>query len=163
MKKIKLKNIAILFAIVLITSCSPQSKESYLKRYEKFISEVKMNSTNYTEADWIKIDEKFERFSKEWYSKFEEDLTWKEQLLIAKYNVQYNTFKSKTEIIDFYNLFIKEDYEELKKQIKEYSENDMKEDMQFLIEQANEIGEDAIKAIEDIMKELDINIEDFEK
>ena len=39
----------------------------------------------------------------------------------------------------------------------------MEEDIQFLIEQANEIGEDAIKAIEDIMKELDINFEDFEK
>lgn len=151
-----------IIVIMLITGCSPQSKQNYIERYAEFISEVKMESDNYTEVDWLEQDKVFNRFSIEWFNEFENELTWKEQLLITKNEFIYNTLRVKSEINSISDIFLTEDYNDLKQQIKEYAEKDMDEDISFIINQAKEAGEETTKLIESILDELDLKLEEFE-
>jgi vacuolar-type H+-ATPase subunit I/STV1 len=65
------------------TSCSrPTSKESYLKKYDDFITEVSKNHEEYDEKDWKKMTREYEKFSGEWFKKFENDLTIKDEIAI---------------------------------------------------------------------------------
>ena len=90
----KIYNFFIFFSLVLVLiSCSPQTKESYLEDYEEFISTIDKESENYTDEDWINIEEKYNKFNGEWYDKFEDELTWKEQIVIYKYQSQFYFFK----------------------------------------------------------------------
>jgi hypothetical protein len=69
------------------------SKESYIDRYEAFIEEVSNERDSYTDDDWKDADEKYEKYNKEWYDKFESELSWKEKLKITKYSTQYNIYR----------------------------------------------------------------------
>ena len=61
------------------------------------------------------------------------------------------------------NLFNDKDFVKLKEQLKYYSENNMTDDIKSIIKEAEDIGIEASKAIEDILKELKINDEKIEK
>ncbi len=163
MKETITKKVAPLIIIFLIAACSaPQSKEKYMKGYKNFIAEVQEKASTYTDEDWVEMDKKYEQYSNKWFSKFEDQLIWQEQLLVVKYRILYNTVKTQGEIESFYDLFIKDDLDTLKHQIKEYAENDMEDDIRFIVEQAKEVGEEALKALEEIMKEMELNIKDYD-
>lgn len=141
--------------LTLLYSCSPMTKESYLKDYKDFISEVCSENSNYTEKDWKNADEKFQKYSKEWYNKFKDEILLKEQIVLAKYQVQYNLYKYKgnaNEIIS--NVF--GNYNKLEKKVKYYAENDMSDDIDFLISQANEIGSTATEMLSKILIDIDV-------
>ena len=57
--------------------------------------------------------------------------------------------------------YIKNDFEKIKEQIECCSENEVNEEVEFLLEQAKEIGDSATKSIEDIIKELHFDINSF--
>ena len=60
---------------IIATSCStPLNKESYLKKFDAFVSEVSENCKTYSDKDWEKKTEKYEKFSGEWYEKFKNDM-----------------------------------------------------------------------------------------
>ncbi len=139
-----------------LTSCSSQTKESYLEDYKTFISEVSEKNLIFSDDDWEKADQKYEKFTDEWYKKFEDEFTWKEEILLGKYSLQYNFFKAKKSSTNFFNTYLKKDYDKLKEQIKYYSENEMEEDLEFLIREATEMGDSATRLIEDIFKDLEI-------
>jgi hypothetical protein len=134
--------------LTLLYSCSlMMTKESYLEDYKGFINEISNESSNYSENDWESADEEFRKFSKEYYNKFKEEILRKEQIVLAKYEVQYNLYKYKgsaTEIIS--NVF--GTYNDLEKKIKYYSENNMSDDIDFLIKQTNELGWFCIRNVE---------------
>lgn len=153
---------SIILLMILTTSCGPQSKESYLKKYDKFIEEVGNEYKEYDTEDWEKSNEKFDKYSNEYYDKFKEDLTWKEQIIVAKHQVKYGYYSSSTQISDIIKeLFDSEEINQLREQIKYYSENQMEDDLRFLVEQAEELGKEAEKTIKQIMDELEINIEEL--
>lgn len=93
--KLKLFVPILLFVIVSISSCSPFSKESYLKSYEAFIEKVSEKGDNYTDEDWKDIDEDYKKFNEEWYNKFKDELSLTEKLTISKYSVQYTFYRHK--------------------------------------------------------------------
>lgn len=146
-----------LILILLITSCSPQSKESYLEEYKEFIAEVSKNSGNYTEQDWKNIDEKYEKFTGEWHDKFKDDFILKDNIILTKYEVQYNLYKLKDNSSELFDKLFK-DYDQLKEQVKYYSENDMEEDLESLLKEAEKLGKTATEKLDDIFKELEIEI-----
>lgn len=152
------KTIFILLFLLSITSCAPQSKDTYMERYQNFINEIDEKSKDYSEQDWEKADKKYKKFNEDWYLRFEDDFTWKESIILSKYKFQYNLKKARINSKEFFDTYIKNDYEKLKEQIKNYSENDMNEDIKFLLEQAKEIGDSAKKTIEDIFEELNIDM-----
>lgn len=152
----------VLALIMLTTSCGPQSKESYLNKYDKFIEEVGNEYKEYDSKDWEESNQKFEKYSKEYYSKFKEDLTWKEQIVVAKHQVKYGYYSSSTQISEVIKeLFDSKELNKLREQIKYYSENQMEDDLRFLVEQAEELGKEAEKTTKQIMDELEINIEEL--
>ena len=155
--------IIILLLTIVIISCSPQSKESYLESYKEFIFDIRKSKNTTTEKEWIEIEEKYQKFTDEWYNKFKDDFTWKEKLLLSKYDFQYNLLKIKEDSSFLVNIFSEKDYERLKEQIKYYSENEMDDDIKFIIEQAQEIGAEASNKLEIILKELKMNIEKYEE
>ncbi len=150
------QKLIILICLIFLFACSPISKESYLERYKEFMEKVATSSDEYSENDWNKVDKKFDKFSDIWYSKYKEELIWKEHLLLTKYEVQYNYYKAKKNSKVFFEKYFKDNYNELKKQIKYYAENDMGDDIDFLIEKANEIGGEAVEMLEKILIELEV-------
>jgi len=152
-----MRNYLIIGILTLLYSCSPMTKESYLEDYKQFIAEVSDENSNYSENDWKNADEKYNKFTGEWHKKFEDELVWKEQIVLTKYQVQYKLYRYKgnaTEVLG--EIF--GNYNEVKKQVKYYSENNMDNDIQFLMKQANELGGTYTKMLEDIFVELDIDL-----
>jgi hypothetical protein len=144
----------------VLFSCSPQTKESYLEDYKEFVLNVHNDSGSYSEQDWLDSDETFLYFSEDLYQNFEEDFTWKENILLSKYAIEYNALKIKNEFSGISEIFEKKDYEKLKEQIKYYSENNMKEDLEFLINEAEELGQISVDTVEEILRELEQNNEE---
>jgi hypothetical protein len=151
-----------LMILLILTSCAPQSKESYLKNYKEFVSEVNQESQKYTEQDWEKADEEYKKYTEQWYEKFADELTCKEEMLLTKYKFQYNLAKVKDDSKDFFDTYLKDDYEQLKEQIKYYSENEMNDDIEYILQQAKEFGESANEAVEQIFDELNIKLEELQ-
>lgn len=145
------------FFLALLISCSSQTKESYLENYKDFITEISSDTNEYTESDWVELDEEYENYSGALYEEFEEDLTLQEKLLLTKYTLQYKLARYKEVSSALMNLFNEKDYNKLRDQIKYYSDNDMDDDIKTLKSQADKIGIEASKAFDDILKELNID------
>jgi len=126
-----------------------------MEDFKSFVEEVEQAEDRYTAEDWVKATEKFDKFSGEWYKEFSDEFTLKENLLIGKYSLEFNILKVKQESKDFIELFNKEDYNEVKEKLQYYIDNDMDEDIEFVKKQAEEVGETAIKSLEEIMNELE--------
>lgn len=141
--------------LTLLYSCSPMTKESYLEDYKKFITEVSSENSTYSESDWQNADKRFNKYRGEWYEKFEDELIWKEQIVLAKYEVQYNLYKYKESASEIINEVFGS-YNDLEKKVKFYAENDMSDDIDFLIKQANEIGGSATEMLSKILIDLDV-------
>lgn len=153
-----LLKVSILFFSLILISCQPMTKESYLEDYKSFITEVRENHTEYSSKDWSKKSAKFNDFSSKWYDKYKEELTWKEQLLVQKYRVEYQLYSAKSGLLD---IFKNKEVDDIKKQIKEYKEKGLEKDLDFLYKQAQEIGGETGKTVEEIFKELEIQAKDI--
>lgn len=94
MKKILL----IVLAAFCLSAC--QTKDSYVDDFKDFVKEVKAGMDDYTERDWEKVDEKFERLSTEQYKKFEEELSTDEKAEIVKLQATYAGLKMKAGMKD---------------------------------------------------------------
>ncbi len=156
--KTSLKILVLILVTLTVISCRPFSKESYLEKYDKFISEVSEKSASYTDKDWEKADEKFKKFNTDWYDHFKEDLTLKEKLTTTKYNVQYSYYKAMPQAMDLFNTYLKGDYEKVKERIKYYKENKMDKDIDALLKLAKESGESSLNKIKEIINEVDKEI-----
>ena len=149
--------ISLLF--LLIFSCAPQTKESYLEDFKEFMNEVEQNHSSYTEKDWLSIDKKYEKFTNEWYKKFEDDFTWKEQLIIGKYQIQYNMYRVGDESKKMIHELFGQDIDDIKKQLKYYKEHQMDKDIKEVMKQAKSISKEAEKTVKEILEELDIDLD----
>ncbi len=148
-----------LIALCFLQSCSPFTKEQYISQYESFINDVRTNSADFSKADWLEQDEKYAKYSEEYYAKFKDQLDWKELAVVKKCGITYNIFKAKNSSLGLLvESFAGGDYSNLKDLVKYYAENNLDQDLQFIIEQANEIGGDAIQILDDIFLELDIDL-----
>lgn len=155
-----------LFPILLLflVACAPMSKETYMANYKEFVEEVKKESSEYNDDDWAKADEKYLKYSEEWYTKFESELTMKDELKIASWGVQYNAKKGTKAMKDVFSFmfddedglltFLHDEYSDdvnsmandLKEKLAYYKENQMEEDL-------NELKA-AIKTASDSIPEL---------
>ena len=156
---IKRVNIFLLLSMLFLVliSCAPQTKESYLEDFKDFISEVEENHISYTEKNWESKDKEYEKFTQEWHKKFEEDFTWKEQLIIGKYKIQYNIYRVGDESKKMINELFGKDIEDIKAQLKYYKENQMDKDIKDIMDQAKGLGKKAEETLNKIFKELDID------
>lgn len=152
-----------ILTLTIITCSSPMSKDSYLEKFTEFISEVKIENSNYNKKDWKEKDKKYTKFTDEWYNKFKDELTWKEQIAIKKYCFQYQLIKTKGIAGNYFDNYLKSDYKNLKKQVQYYVENDMQDDIDLIIKQAEEAGESATEALKDILEEVENELNKTQK
>lgn len=90
----KSKHLFILLAILLFVGCS-YTKENYISDFSSFIEDVKTNSSNYSESDWIRVDKQYDEYAGELYEKFKPELTTEEMLTIGKLKGTYAVLKVK--------------------------------------------------------------------
>jgi len=144
---------------MLFACSSPQTKEAYLESFEEFMKETGENYSDFDENDWKQNDEIYKHFTNEWYDKFSDELSISEELTIKGYQLEYNFYKAQLKSMDFFDEYLRDDYEELKEQIEYYIENDMDDDLKELKRRAKEAGDTAIsifnRIIEDIEEEED--------
>lgn len=141
--------------LAVATSCmAPRNKDAYLDRFSQFVKRVKEDHAQYTKSDWQYADERFRKFSEEWHDRFEDELTATEELKIASLIIQYNVYREKDKVEDIYNKELKEDLDKLREKIEYYMENDMEEDLEKLKQGAEEIGDSALRVVEEIIENI---------
>lgn len=164
-RNIMRKSHYILIISMLVVSCStPLSKEGYLEKFETFVSEVAEKHDTYSDKEWAKKTEKYEKFSGEWYEKFKNDFTWQEKLKITGFQTKFHYYK----VLNQSSSAIKElltalNFKEIKEKVQYYVKNDMEDDLNLLYEEARKAGGAAEKAVMEILKELQVNIEELQK
>jgi|GEM_PF-1045013 len=166
MKNSSITSIIISFSVIvlLLSSCQPRSREAYLEDYKEFIVSVREDGQTYDESDWQEVDEEYAELSGEFYETFEPELTVKDKLQIASWNIQYNALKGTKTINDLVDFmiddedglltFFQDEYkddaeglvENLKGKMDHYRENEMEDDLYTLKE--------TIKSVSDSIPEL---------
>ncbi|MEG2179218.1 MAG: DUF6565 domain-containing protein [Bacteroidales bacterium] len=117
-----IKSLVIALTIILGISSCAVTKESYLNKFDTFVENVKENSSNYSENEWQKTEEKFSKLAGADYKKFESDLTIQEKLKIAKLIGQYRAIQVKTGI-----KYLKENLEDTLNETNDFIEDIKKE------------------------------------
>ena len=151
-----------LFVMLLLGSCGePATKEAYLEKYEAFVVGVEKSFDEFNEKDWEKAAEEYEKFAGEWYNKFKDEFTSKENIKLAALKVRYNACCALNKTASgLKQLFESIDVNKIKKQIQHYIENDMDDDLDKLIDEAKKAGSEAEKAVNKILKDLDVEPKD---
>ena len=154
--EMKYSKYLIVFCLVWLVACTtPTSKEDYLDRFEGFVDRVENNHKKYTQKDWEWADERFERYNSDWYLEYRDDFTVEDQIKIKGLIIKYHALKNKESVGDLLRDLFKDDVNKIGDKIQEYIDEDMDEDLDKIIEGATEIGDSAVKVMEDIVRELD--------
>ena len=151
-------------ATVFFTACSPTSKESYLEKFDEFVTHVSENYSSYTEKDWKRASKKYEKFSGEWYSKFENEYTLKEEIKIKAYQAKWYYYRNLNNVTSTaLQLLESLDIKGIKKQVQYYIDNNMQNDLQKFYEDATKAGKDAEDALSKVLDELKIKVDELKK
>lgn len=152
--------IFVLATIHFLTSCSaPLSKESYIKDFEEFDQLVSSEFENYDSVTWVRTDEKYHKFSNDWYNKFKEDMTLNEKMKINSIKMKYKGYKTYSKFNALYEQYTQDDIESIKMDIEYYIDNGMDEDIEKILESAEQAGDSVFKVIEKILDDLDYEIQ----
>lgn len=129
----------------LMVACAPSTKEEYLEEYKEFIEEVSEKAKTYSETDWAEKTEEFEKFSKEWYERFKEELSLGEQMQVTAYAASFGYHKSNVDdlvndIVDDVKEGLNEAGKEIGLMVEEIEEslNQTADDLDEMIEEATE-------------------------
>lgn len=160
----KTKILYVAIVMIVITACSPMTKESYLERYDEFSREISENYKSYSDEDWQKMSEKYDRFSGEWYNKFKDEFTLKDEIAISAYRVKWHYCRNLNEVTDAVKqLFESLDIKGMKEQAQFYIENNMTDDLQKFYEEATKAGKEAQDAVTEILEELNVQLDELQK
>lgn len=156
------KFLGVLVFALYLSACSKMTKEEYLAEYQSFVTQVIQKSEQLDEKDWTKYDDEYKKYSVDLREKFQKEFTWKDEIILAKLELQYNLFRSKKAFKEQVGMIFK-DVNEVKQQVKQYMENDMQKDLDFLIKQSKEIGGEIEKAVNETMKEMEAQSKELAK
>lgn len=142
--------------LIFMTSClPPSSKEAYLGQFERFVSRVEQNHHNYNKKDWEWAESRFEKYNGEYYLKFRDEFSLEDQIKIKGLILEYYSYRDNKEVGELLRELFREDVDEMREKVEEYIENDMDEDLGKLMEGAAEIGDSALKVLEEVIEKLD--------
>jgi hypothetical protein len=149
---------AIIFSFLVICSLTtcviPTTKETYLKNFERFISDVEKNGEKFSISDWRWANRRFSKYSGEWYENFQNDLKMEEKMQVAGLKTRYMIAKGNSKLGQFMNKELGKDLERMKKDVQEYMKEDFRKDIREISKGAREIGDSAKKVIEEMKKEV---------
>lgn len=141
--------------MLALSSCLiPASKERYLANFERFINNVEKNSPEFKRKDWRWAEKRYRLYSDNWYEKFREEFSLKEQLQIAGLKIRYQALKEGSRKRRIVDEKLAEDLEKLGEDMGKYFDENLERDVDKLTKGAREIGDSAVKVVEDILKEI---------
>lgn len=92
--KTRLHILCFVFGIIGFTlGCQQYDKQTYLENYKNLIFEIKSNHSQLSEQDWIKYDQKFQKYSESDYDTFASELKPHEYLKIQRYSFLYKFYR----------------------------------------------------------------------
>jgi vacuolar-type H+-ATPase subunit H len=151
----KIKLIFPVLMLLLASACTiPSSKESYLANFERFIRNVEKNAGKFTSRDWNWSNRRFSKYSHEWYERFEHDLNMDEKIKVTELKSRYLSAKAKNFAGSILNEELQKDVEKAGKEIKKYLDENLEKDIREISKGAKEIGDSAVKVMEDILKDI---------
>ena len=111
--KVKKQKNFIIKILVVIVVCSialfltntvtkTLGKDSYINNFEEFVEKVKVNHKEYSEDDWIKIDEEYHKFEEEDRIEYEKFFTKEDKTRVNTLIGEYSSCKVKGTINDIY-------------------------------------------------------------
>lgn len=115
-KKVYLRHF-VFFFILLILSCSFNSKENYLNDFAAFVADVEKNYANYTSADWEIKDTEFSQYTKDKLEEHRDIFTKEDKEAIGKLVGCYSIVRAKG-----YGRQLKDDFENTKDYLKGFLE-----------------------------------------
>lgn len=152
------------FALALMISCSPTSKENYMERFVEFLDEVYREYKEYTPGDWAKMDDKFEKLTGEWYQEYEDEMSFKEEMKVQGYKLKYAYYRTLSDGKSTFNGIMESiDVEGMKKDINQAAKG-FKEaageivnsvDMEQVKKEMEKVGEEIVKAAGEVGKTID--------
>jgi hypothetical protein len=155
MKQMVLRIFTVLMLSIFVSSCLiPAKKERYLANFERFIKNIEKNSGNFKPKDWRWADKRYNLYGTEWYQKFSEELTLKEQLKVAEFKIRYQAVKEGSDIKRLFDEKLVKDLERMGEDVGKYIDENLDRDLEKLSKGAREIGDSAIKVVEDLLKEI---------
>ncbi len=160
--------------MIFMVSCTPMSKEKYMDRFASFIEEISLDYEGYSPENWAKMDEQFEKFTGEWYEKFEKEISLKEEIKIQGYKIKYAYYQTLSTGESLLNDIMNSiDVEGMKEEINNTTE-DVKEAVEEFVEFINmdkemiqknirEIDEEVQKATEEVVETINSLAAEWEK
>ncbi|MBE0676317.1 MAG: hypothetical protein IH591_16805 [Bacteroidales bacterium] len=113
-----MNRIILLFILLIGLGSGCNKNEAYLKDLEKFVTDVEINSKDYTEAEWIEKDYEFTKLSEVRFSEIANKLTPEERSRVNELIGKYRALKIRKGIGDF-KTEIKDRFEQGKTIVKE--------------------------------------------
>ena len=145
---------------ILLLACSPATKDDYMQEYAEFVESVEEKNKQEEIVEWESLDKEYDYYSDELYTKFKDELTLKDVIKVNAYKLRFETQRHKSSIIE--SLFGKEDIDEVKKKLEDYIKNEMDDDVDKLVKEAQRVSEEFGEAVKDLADELKREIEDEE-
>ena len=88
---------------LFFTLQSCESKQSFMSKFDSFVSETSTNYKNYSETDWAKADTTYAHFDKEYSNKWNKDFTPDEKARFNELKGKYLAIKVKAGLLDLKN------------------------------------------------------------
>ena len=143
-----------------VTSCMvPSSKESYIRNFERFVKDVEKNADSFKAGDWKWANARFSKYSVEWYEKFRVDLKMEENVKISSLRVRYLAAKEGSRTGKFIDEHLRKHIDTMGDEMKKYLDENLYKDVEEIKKGAKEIGDSAVKVMEDVLKEIKKNKE----
>ena len=87
---------------VIVTSCAINSKESYLKSFENFITDIE-ETKSFSDEELTEVKKEYLDYSETYYNKFEKELSTSEEEFIIGLKARYYTVMAKQGLKDVGN------------------------------------------------------------
>lgn len=127
---------------LLFTNCSPISKEGYIAEFEEFMDEVAQIYETHLPKEWAEVEKQFSKFAKEYYDKFELELSPSDKLKVLGFQAKFNKYKLHRELKGL-TKDAKKGINKAIDQVKDYANKDLQKDL-------DELKRDVDKVIKEI-------------
>lgn len=141
--------------ILLLSACTPTSGEAYLHNFEQFVERVEKYHNDYNKKDWEWADKRFRKFSDEWFKIYEKELSDSEKIKVFELKLKYTSFKNTNNLKKIYRELVEKDVNKAKEKLDGYIEKNLDNDVEKLIEGAKEIGDSAVKVLEEAIEKIE--------
>ena len=95
----------------------PLSRDAYLRRFERFLGEVRENHGTGDSRWWDRQDRTFRRLSGDWRARFEAQFRLSERILTDRLTIEYGLLRAKSDAAAVRDIFV-DDYRRLREAIR---------------------------------------------